>query len=200
MENLKTKIIEKLKTVKIKDLIYPSLSIMLLVVSVTLFLISLNFISKHINKALTEEGSRDNLLSLNKGNFEPIRKKFNIKTEDTINQQITAPANIVETSSSNNSVSTISTEEKSSLEMSVLNGTNTGGLASELKKILEDSGFIVNNTGNTDASSYTVLRIKKSKENFKEVLTKAISEKYTIGNFEELSETDPYDVIIVIGK
>lgn len=220
MEDFKLKIASKLKDIKLSKLVYPSISGLFILVALVLFIFSANFISKHINLALSDGGSSGDILSLNKDDFEPIKNKLNIKINENVDvsniNQENAPVESAEikpevpsieniattTASSTPPVAPVITpEEKLALKISVLNSTKTSGLAAALKKILEESGFAVEKTGNSSPTlSGTVIKIKKGKEKYKDAVTEALSSKYTISEFQELPESEPYDIVIIIGK
>lgn len=217
MENLKLKILSKLKEIRVRKLVYPSISGLFILAALTLFVFSANFVSKHINRALDDGEFSGNILSLNKNDFEPVSKKLNIKINENAVIQIETAASeqppAVETTPAQNTATSteatstppaapgVTTEEKLALKISVLNSTKTSGLAAGLKKILEESGFSVGNTGNTSpAIDGTLIKLKTGKEKFKESLVSAISAKYSSINFQEIPEDNSYDIIVIIGK
>ena len=218
MEDFKLKILSRLKEIKIRGLIYPSISGLFILIALILFIFSANFISKHINLALEGGEAPGSILSLNKSDFEPIKNKLNIEINESaeVNQapaQVNAPIETKTTATEtlpieNTGTTTISSapeaitpEERASLKISVLNSTKTSGLAAELKKILETSEFTVGKTGNISPTIDGVtLKIKIGKEKFKDSLVSAVSAKYTISEFQEIPESDPYDIVIIIGK
>ena len=212
------KILSRLKEIKIRGLIYPSISGLFILIALMLFVFSANFISKHINLALEGSEAPGSILSLNKSDFEPIKNKLNIEINESaeVNQapaQINAPietkTTVIETPLIENTGTTtissapeaITPEERASLKISVLNSTKTSGLAAVLKKVLEESGFVVEKTGNTSpALTETVIKIKKGKEKYKDILVQAVSTKYSVSNFQEIPESDLYDIVVIIGK
>lgn len=217
MEDFKLKILSKLKEIKVRKLVYPSISGLFILAALTLFVLSANFISKHVNRALDDGEFSGNILSLDKSGFEPVGKKLNIRInesaaiplEATASEQSpaieTTPAQDTATSteatSTTPAVPSVTAEEKLALKISVLNSTKTSGLAAGLKKVLGDAGFSVGNTGNTSPTIDGVaLKIKPGKEKFKESLVSAISAKYSSINFQEIPDSDSYDVIVIIGK
>ncbi len=218
MEDFKLKILSRLKEIKIRGLIYPSISGLFILIALMLFIFSANFISKHINLALEGGEAPGSILSLNKSDFEPIKNKLNIEINESaeVNQapaQVNAPIETKTTATEtlpieNTGTTTISSapeaitpEERASLKISVLNSTKTSGLAAVLKKVLEESGFVVEKTGNTSpALTETVIKIKKGKEKYKDILVQAVSTKYSVSNFQEIPESDLYDIVVIIGK
>lgn len=217
MEDFKLKILSKLKEIKVRKLVYPSISGLFILAALTLFVLSANFISKHVNRALDDGEFSGNILSLNKSGFEPVGKKLNIKINENVAIPIetiaselspaveTPPAQNTATSTEATSTPpvapSITAEEKLTLKISVLNSTKTSGLAAGLKKVLEESGFVVEKTGNTSpVLTETILKIKIGKEKYKDALVQAVSSKYPVSNSQEIPADDPYDVIIIIGK
>ncbi len=219
MEDLKIKILSRLKGLEPRKLIYPSISGLFILLSLILFVLSANFVSRHVNRALDGDVTAGDILSLNKNDFEPIKNKLNIRITKAVSGEPGAPAEIspspapespaIETPASETAASStpapeivaVTTEEKAALKISILNSTKTSGLAAELKKVLEEKGFGVEKTGNYSPTiSGTIIRIKTGKEKFKEMVAEAVSQKYPVSGYEEIPESDPYDIVVIIGK
>ena len=92
--------------------------------------------------------------------------------------------------------------KKSSLKIEVLNGNGTPGVASEAENFLKSKGYKVTSTGNASNYNYpkTEIRLKKSKENFRALLTKDLSSRYTVIKGAALEESSSFDTQVIIGK
>ena len=84
----------------------------------------------------------------------------------------------------------------------MLNGNGTPGVASEAENFLKSKGYKVTSTGNASNYNYpkTEIRLKKSKENFRALLTKDLSSRYTVIKGAALEESSSFDTQVIIGK
>ena len=95
------------------------------------------------------------------------------------------------------------TIDKTSFEIKVLNGGGTPGAASKMKTFLEDKGYTVSSTGNTNEYSYTATEIHG-----KATMTDAIANlqadltgTYTVGTVAaDLTSSASADVEVIVGK
>ena len=93
--------------------------------------------------------------------------------------------------------------DKTSFKIQVLNGGGTPGAASKMKSALEDKGYTVSGTGNTDDYTYTTTEIHG-----KPTMTDAIaniqadlSGTYTIGTAAaDLPASSSADIQVIVGK
>jgi len=92
--------------------------------------------------------------------------------------------------------------KRSSLKIEVLNGNGIPGTASDSTIFIKGKGYKVTSTGNATNFNYTKteIRLKKSKEDYREILTKDLSNRYTIVSGTSLGESSPFDVQVIIGK
>ena len=93
--------------------------------------------------------------------------------------------------------------KKSDLNLEVLNGSGTPGVANEARTFLENLGYSVGNTGNAAAFNFkeTIISIKESKKDYLETLIKDLSEKYSVASESStLEEINTYDAIITVGS
>lgn len=87
--------------------------------------------------------------------------------------------------------------------ISVLNGSETDGAASNLKSNLEGEGFEVPSIGNADSSEYTETVIQAKENVDKEYLAKlktTLEESFTVGKIQTLDEDAETDVVVIIGS
>ncbi len=95
------------------------------------------------------------------------------------------------------------TVDLSKYTISVLNGSEIDGAASNLKSDLEGAGFKVPSIGNADNSDYkeTVIQAKENVDkDFLDKLTTTLEESFAVGKTEELDEDSETDIIVIIGS
>ena len=92
--------------------------------------------------------------------------------------------------------------KRSSLKIEVLNGSGVPGTAFDATTFLEGKGYSVTETGNASNFNFskTEIRLKKSKESFRTLLTKDLGERYTIIKGAALEENSSFDSQVIIGK
>lgn len=95
--------------------------------------------------------------------------------------------------------------KKSSLKISVVNGSGEAGVAGDAATLLKDAGYSVVSTGNADNFNYTgiTIQIKKSKKSFLSDLIDDLSSKYTVSESDvtsDLSEDESFDALVIVGK
>jgi hypothetical protein len=89
------------------------------------------------------------------------------------------------------------------LTIQVLNGSGKSGVASTMKKYLEEKGYTVVGTGNAKNFEYekTDIFIKTTKTSFLDKLKTDLSEKYVLGSTSAtLEESASYEAQVIIGK
>jgi len=87
-------------------------------------------------------------------------------------------------------------------EIEVQNGSEVSGEASRQKTSLEGAGFKISSIGNADNSDYTDTIIKAKKEVDKDFITKLksfLSNTFTVGETETLSEDSSASIVVIIG-
>jgi flagellar biosynthesis GTPase FlhF len=90
----------------------------------------------------------------------------------------------------------------SEFSIRVLNGTETSGLAADLREELESAGFRVVSVGNADADDFEqteIASVAKVNKAFLEKLKEELGKKYSVGDVVSLS-TAAADVVITIGS
>jgi len=93
--------------------------------------------------------------------------------------------------------------DKTSFEIQVLNGGGTSGAASKMKSFLEDKGYTVSGTGNTDEYTYTTTEIhgKATMQDAIANLQADLTGTYTLGTVAaDLSASASADVQVIVGK
>lgn len=92
---------------------------------------------------------------------------------------------------------------RSDISIQVLNGGGTPGSAGKAKTFLEEKGYTVGDTGNTDEYTYkkTEIHVKAGKEAYLEFLKKDLEEDYTLGTSSaDLSVDSASDAQVIVGK
>ena len=93
--------------------------------------------------------------------------------------------------------------DKASFEIKVLNGGGTPGAAGKMRTFLEDKGYTVAGTGNTDEYTYTATEIH-GKDTMKDAIANLqadLTDTYTLGTVAaDLSASASADVEVIVGK
>ncbi|KKU88317.1 MAG: Cell envelope-related transcriptional attenuator [Candidatus Gottesmanbacteria bacterium GW2011_GWA2_47_9] len=93
--------------------------------------------------------------------------------------------------------------KREDISIQVLNGGGTPGAAGKMKKLLEEKGYTVADTGNTDEYTYekTEILVKPGKEAYIALLEEDLKDAYTLGSTSAtLSSDGSYDAQVIVGK
>lgn len=202
---------EKIKRLKLKQVVYPAIITVFITINVVLFAVTAKFLSSNINKAFTvdEKTIEQKTTGIDMSNYFIIAKKMKlpIETETPAAQPTPETTDIQEatTTQEDQQENPVQVEEnKTDLKIQILNSTKTKGLAGELKDILTNAGFIVGQTGNQEKTEkITAIKIKESKKNYDSSISELktlISQKYAPGETQTLEENAEHDIVIVIGE
>jgi hypothetical protein len=196
---------EKLKQIRLRQVVYPAVSSIFLITLGIIFLNSISFISEAIDDSLAidDQAVEQGKLKVDLITFFQIAKKLHIATPapvpaggtPTVNPE-TSPSPVVSPTPSPSPIA------KSALQVAVLNSTSTGGSAGQLKAKLVQAGFTVAKTGNqTPTEPLTLIKTgpKVSDEIFDEIKA-IVHEKYPSAVRQAISTLSPYDIEIVIGS
>lgn len=107
------------------------------------------------------------------------------------------------TSSPSLSPTAIPNNTSSTINIQVLNGTGVAGVASKVKDMLTAAGYTSVTTGNAQAYEYesTVIMAKPAVQASVPALQTLLSKTYTLDNQKNnLDASNPYDVVIIVGK
>ncbi len=93
-------------------------------------------------------------------------------------------------------------EDATELNIQVLNGSGTVGVAGEVRDHLTGKGYKNVDTSNADNFDYqnVTINIKSSRSDFLSDLQDALKDKYTLGDSGTLSADSVYDAVIIVGK
>ena len=93
-------------------------------------------------------------------------------------------------------------EDATELNIQVLNGSGTVGVAGEVRDHLTGQGYKNVDTGNADNYDYTnvTINIKSSRKAFLADLQKALEDKYTLADSGTLGADSSYDAVVIVGK
>ncbi|KKS98581.1 MAG: hypothetical protein UV73_C0001G0102 [Candidatus Gottesmanbacteria bacterium GW2011_GWA2_43_14] len=90
--------------------------------------------------------------------------------------------------------------KKEDLTVSVLNGTDTSGIARQNADSLEESGYTIGTVGNAEEdAAETIIRIKDSKKNYLPLLIGDLKDKFSTEKVETLPEDDEADAVVILG-
>ncbi len=92
--------------------------------------------------------------------------------------------------------------DRADLTVQILNGSGTPGVASTAQEYLEGLGYENIDTGNADSYDYeeTVIAIKTEKEDYLNLISQDLADKYTVAEeTESLDDDSDFDVIITLG-
>lgn len=94
--------------------------------------------------------------------------------------------------------------QRADISVQVLNGGGVPGAATKMKTFLEDKGYTVGDTGNTDEYTYnnTVVLVKADKDAYAELLKTDLVEEYTLeaSSSDILASDSVYDAQVIVGK
>lgn len=92
--------------------------------------------------------------------------------------------------------------DRSTIKIRVLNGSGKAGAASAAKDFLEGKGYVVTTIGNAATTDFeqTVVKLKESVMNIKNVLVADLSDKYSVTvSGSALEASDSADVEVTLG-
>lgn len=186
---------------KITKYIYPSITVFVILVIISVFVFSALFITRSIDAALiSEQESQTKDLQIKMQALEAAKQKLSLENLDIpINISTTTEITVSTTSVEEEKI----TENKTLLSLAVLNSTGISGKAGELAKLINTSGFKVSFTGNAKKlEPTTVIQIKEtSKKMFRESLKELFSvvrSRYSVVE-STLEDNSEYDAIVIIG-
>lgn len=188
------------------DFIYPSIFVLFLGSILIVFFLTMQFISKNINRAFTsEESAPSQALDIEK--YKLVAKKLSISVDTMSNGNEGSPTPPhLETATTTPIVIATSTLpdvlvlDKKSITIFVKNSTSKNGVASTLAKALEQSGFTKPQTGN-EPSIYatTTILLAENKSDYKTTLLEEVQKIYPYAVIETASGNNEFDVIVIIG-
>ncbi|MEK9154835.1 MAG: LytR C-terminal domain-containing protein [Patescibacteria group bacterium] len=192
-----------LKKIKLKKVIYPIITLGILLIVAIVFAYSAKFLSHSINKALFLDSAlaESLLIKLDLGKFNLIANKLSIEINLVVPEkpQVEEAAIPLEESKKDDIES--AQLDKTAVKIAILNSTKTKGLAADLENFLITAGFLIEHTGNTSPlEASTVIKIKESKNNYKTLIREAVSQKYQLAEDQILQESEENDIIIIIGS
>ena len=223
---LQNTIVNKLKSIKARGTLYPSIVAVFILIVVICFTFAAQFLSENLNKAFVvdEQSIDETLVKIDLENYYLVAKKAGINIV-VPNPEPTPPLNPGPASpkalrgaeespqttlapeaepatSTQNPPPVIVPVEQASLTIRVLNSTSKQGLAGDLKNDLVNAGFLTVSTGNSPpAKPMTLISIKNGRvsDQLTAELKQIVSQKYDVGEIGTLAEDDAFDVRIVIG-
>lgn len=149
-----------------------------------------------LNKNLAKDSflSAQKILNENKGKF-PEQSKESAQVQELMKK--------VDSSLDKASGMDKSGLNRSTLSVTVQNGSGIEGVAGKAADILKELGYNVPSTGNADNYDYkgVAIKVKKEKSNFLDLLKKDLSKDYTISSVSsDLPPSSPSDAMVIVGK
>lgn len=187
-----------------KKITYPTIFGIFIIGGIFVFAYSVKFLSRAVNKAFYIDNKivESKMIKADLDKLKMVASKLNIKLGETAIEVVSSSSS----SSSESFVSAASSApviqlDKKAVKIAIYNGTKLKGLASGLKEIMVQDGFVVSKTDNVSATTgTTTIKIKNSKKEYLPLVKESVSKKYKIIEDKEADETGDYDVIITIGS
>ncbi len=90
---------------------------------------------------------------------------------------------------------------KNDIKIRVENGSGIPGVAAKTQTVLQDLTYVVPEIGNSDGDNRknTLIKIKKSKVDYKDLLIADLKTNYDLVVEDGLDESLTYDVLITVG-
>lgn len=194
---------------KFKKIIYPAILGALIVAGILIFIYSIRFLSREINRSFFIDSKiiESKTVKVDRDNLKIISEKLGVRLgEADVSAPSSAVSSLEQSSSASSTASAIIQLDKTTLKISILNGTKIKGVAAGLKDIMTKDGFIVSKTGNLEVSpplggetSKLVIKIKNSRKDYLPLVKESVLKKYATIEDKEMDETGEYDIIITIG-
>lgn len=182
--------------VKPRDLVYPGIIFLFIILVVILFFLVTQFIAKNINNAFSGDVSGESS-SLNMTNYTLVTKKLGISTEV---QKESAPPAPTPTEAPTTTAPEVEVLDKQTLTLNILNSSTKSGVATTLSKALEAAGFAKATTGNEKTKyATTTILIKESKASFGPALLEEVKKIYPGAVATTTADTASFDAVIIIG-
>lgn len=184
---------EALKKLKPQDFIYPGVIVVFLCVTIFVFFLATQFISKNINKIFTSEDSGA-VQALNLAQYKIVAKKLNI--EVIVPQEAVASVPVIATSTP-----VVAAQGKHGITITVKNSTAKKGAATTLANALEVAGFSKPSTTNESKTySETMIIIKEDALSSSPAIVDEVKKLYPNAIATTTSNSALFDVTIIIGS
>ncbi len=197
---------KELKKMKPGDFIYLGVILLFFIITAILFFFSTNFIVENINK-IFKPVETTTTESLNMVNYLIVEKKLNLPINKPRDNQFTnipteipiTPTIIIPPIETVTPI--ITTLDKKSISINILNGSKKAGVASSLSNNLENAGFSKASTGdNPTVYPVTTILIKDSKKEYTSSIQTVVKKSYPKAITKINPETSNFDVVIITGK
>lgn len=158
-----------------RDLVYPGIILIFIVIVGVLFFLATQFIAKNVNNAFSSDIGGESS-ALNMANYTLTAKKLGFSTE--------AGNGVAPSTASSATMSAVVAEspqtlDKKSLTIAILNSTAKKGVATTLGKSLESLGFAKATTGNEkNLYATTTVIVKESKKSYEALILEAVRKTY----------------------
>lgn len=95
---------------------------------------------------------------------------------------------------------TLTKEPNSALIAQIINSSGVEGAAKTLADALEPLGITVTQLGNSTPSGTTIVALKSKALSYKDTIVEKIGTKSAAVRFEDLDDTDAFDIRITLGR
>lgn len=191
-------ILESLKKIRPKDLIYSGILTLFIITVVIIFFISTRFISQNINRVFSSEGG-ESVQALDLTRYMLTTKKLGIAVNIS-SENSGAPETIPLPLVSAPTIPTKTVPDKQALTIEVRNSTAKKGVAGSLASLLKEAGFSAPSIGN-EKTLYpkTTILVKESKYDYAPLLLETVLRSYPGAFATTTPESALFDASIVIG-
>lgn len=174
-----------------RDLVYPGIVLLFIIIVGILFSLSAKFIATNINSAFSGDTGAESS-SLNMTNYAIVAKKLGFSAEADTSTPTTESTVVTEASSTQ-------ALDLKSLTIAVLNSTAKTGVATTLAKSLETSGFAKATTGNEKRLyATTTVIVRETKKDYIASLLDAVHKTHPDA-IATTTMTGTIDATIIIG-
>lgn len=206
---MKPPLLESIRAIRPKNLLYPGIVIAFATVTLVLFIMATRFLSMAINRAVAtpdEQEIQAQLTHLDLASYVLVGKKLNLAIDQDKTSQ-TPSVGQTSTSTENMpvipTISAHTTITKQNATIAIFNSTKKGGVAGTLRDDLVKKGFTVKKIGNSfPEETQTVVAIKDRVQGNPELIEEIIAivgNRFSPADPQLLDDTNPYDIIITIG-
>lgn len=199
---------------QLKDLGYPLMLIVFVLIVLALFFAAARFLSTNINSAISspdEAAIQAQLTHINREDYDLIREKLQLPEIQPSGTGVIVPVEAPSTQGTTSQTTVVAptaaapqpAESKAIFSVAIFNSTKRSGVATMVKNDLTAAGYTVVKIGNKAIQEPQTLvqikdRVQASPAALDEILS-IVGKRFTIGDPQILESTSPYDIVITIG-
>lgn len=197
---------KKLTVQQLKDLEYPLMLIVFILIILALFFTAARFLSTNINSAISSPDEtliQAQLTHINVEDYDRVRVKLQLPAIQSSTTTATIPTATPTSTTTPQVTESQPTESKSIFSVAIFNSTKKPGIANTVKNDLTAAGFTITKVGNRSIQEPQTLvqikdRVQASSATLDEILS-ILGKRFTIGDPQILESTSPYDIVVTIG-